>query len=187
MRYHLFTSGSEVCLMDADHRPKSSQSRYNCVGITNFPGVRVTIELGSETERFTVFLPPEVMKKLPGLRECVKPANRSFFFPPKPRNIKIVPSDNEEPPEIELPGDMWAILIVLKILQSGHGLRSGMFLFLGSDKCMPYMHTLQQSLKVSCMLVCLPPAWSHACACPNWMYAYVCPSSGFLLLLCCLQ
>lgn len=110
---------------DQEASPKRSQQCYDAFSLGHIPFVSVSINVTSTTEKLSVFIPKRVISELPTLKDFTSSSAKATKTTASTRSSKsssAAPSAEApasgrvavQPPQ--LPGSVWGLLAVLKLL-----------------------------------------------------------------------
>lgn len=120
MGKHFEVQSDGVLYMDLEPHPKRSRECYDAFSLSHIPLVKVKMDISSKTEQLSVFIPNSVVGKLPTLeryRESTAKMSNKAGERSKSRKTSAdhvsAASDAQAP---RLPGSVWGLLAVLKLL-----------------------------------------------------------------------
>lgn len=122
----IMTKGSELVIKDVMDRPKSSSCVYDRIRPASIPKIRVVMDVGDETEEFSLRMPAALLHRIPLLREYYDflegggNGESGTLRYPAVLNVGVasrggVPCGRKTA-QVRLPGSMWDLLTILRLV-----------------------------------------------------------------------
>lgn len=92
---------------DREPHLKRSKQCYEAFCLSHIPQINVNIDITATTERLSVFMPSDVVEKLPGLAKFTRYSRDGWSYRASAVRAAL---------RLPLPGRAWSLLAVLKLL-----------------------------------------------------------------------
>lgn len=151
---------ADIEVRDFRPRPRSSSVTYDRIRPVRIPGVRVTMDVGDDTEEFALRMPTQVYVRIPLLHGLVAPplhqASRGAGGSADTgASSGLHAYASEAPSRVDLPGTIWDFLTVLKVMLDPDW--DGEALFLDDDDSL----ALRNAVQVRSTLGRVPTSMGH--------------------------